>query len=322
MVNVPHTFISSLIESEMPLDVIWEYLQNKIWEPETNIVSYFNKNEKKASDFERFIRDVYFEVYDEIVNEAMKGRPKLKEMMEQDAYTLAICDGMSIREANLLVNELENNGFIIDEYTYEISHLPSETLSFTQDVLGVSAPSALRTSSAWRERCIYIEDLTTDYPIPSSDRVLLFSRFPDREFDNVSSKIGDSLKEIYGKTSDVLIKYLKMMESEKIIITSDHGYCTKHPNATWKVPTVEKEIYQEVFGLARFKKRSEIFGDMESKVKEVEEKTGRLKTVNGYVLTNGRYIWPVKGDQKKIYHGGISFMENFVPLIVASKVDN
>ena len=83
MVNVPHTFISSLIESESPLDVIWEYLQKKIWEPETDIVSYFNKNEKKASDFERFIRDVYFEVYDEIVNEAMKGRPKLKEMMEE-----------------------------------------------------------------------------------------------------------------------------------------------------------------------------------------------------------------------------------------------
>lgn len=216
-------------------------------------------------------------MYDEIANEAMKGRPKLKEMMEQDAYTLVICDGMSIREANLLVNELENNGFIIDEYTYEISHLPSETLSFTRDVLGVSAPSALRTSSAWRDRYIYIEDLTTDYSIPSSDRVLLFSRFPDREFDNISSKIGDSLEDIYGKTSDVLIKYLKLMESE-------------------------------------------IFGDMESKVQEVEEKTGRLKTVNELVLTSGRYTWSVKGDKKKIYHGGISFMENFVPLVVVNRV--
>ena len=113
---------------------------------------------------------------------------------------------------------------------------------------------------------------------------------------------------------------MHLVESEKIIIMSDHGYCAKHPNATWKVPIVEKEIYQEIFGLARFKKQSEIFGDMEFKVKEVEEKTGRLKTVNGYVLTNGIYIWPVKGDQKKIYHGGISFMEHFVPLVVANRV--
>lgn len=59
---------------------------------------------------------------------------------------------------------------------------------------------------------------------------------------------------------------------------------------------------------------------MEFKVKEVEERTCRLKTVNGYVLTNGIYIWPVKGDQKKIYHRGISFMENFVPLVVANRV--
>ena len=28
--------------------------QNKIWELETDIVSYFNKNEKRASDFERY----------------------------------------------------------------------------------------------------------------------------------------------------------------------------------------------------------------------------------------------------------------------------
>lgn len=82
---------------------------------------------------------------------------------------------------------------------------------------------------------------------------------------------------------------------------------------------MEKGIYQEVFGLGRFKKQSEIFGDMEYKVKEVEEKTGRLKTVNENVLINGRYIWPVRGDQKKIYHGGVSFMENFVPLLVVEK---
>ena len=320
MIDLPHSFISSLVESEKPLDVLWNYLQDKIWKSENNIESYFNKNEKKASDFERFIRDVYFEIYDEIIDEAIKGRPKLREMMEQDAYTLVICDGMSIRESNLLVNELKNNGFIIDEYTYEISHLPSDTLRFTQDVLGVSAPSTLRTSSEWRDRCIYIEDLTTDYPMPYSDRLLIFSRFPDREFDNVSAKIGESLKDIYTKTSAVLLKYLKMIKSERIIITSDHGYCTKHPGVNWKVPGVEKEIYQEVFGLARFKKQSDIFGDMESKVKEVLKKTGRLKNVNGFVLTNGRYIWPVKGDQKKIYHGGISFMENFVPLIVVNRM--
>ena len=319
MIDVPHTFVTTLVESERPLDVIWEYLYSKIWALEDNLVSYYNKNEKKASDFERFIRDVYFEVYDEIVDEAARGRPKLKEMLEQDAYTLAICDGMSIREANLLVNELKNNGFTIDEYTYEISHLPSETLTFTQDVLNVSAPSTLRTSSAWRDRSIYIEDLTADYPVPSDDKVLIFSRFPDKEFDKVSSKIGNSLEKIYSKTSNVLLKYLRMIDSKKIIITSDHGYCTKHPGLNWKVPDMEKEVYQEVFGLARFKLQSEIFGDMAYKVKEVEKKTGRLKIVNENVLINGRYIWPVRGDQKRIYHGGISFMENFVPLIVVNK---
>jgi len=40
-----------------------------------------------------------------------------------------------------------------------------------------------------------------------------------------------------------------------------------------------------------------------------------LKQVGDYVVVNSRYVWPVQGSKKQIYHGGISFMENFVPFI-------
>lgn len=319
MIEVPQSFIKSLIDSDIPLDIIWNYLCKDIWVPEQNLTTYFNKNEKKASDFERFIRDIYFEAYDQIVKESAKGRPILKKVMKENSYTLVVSDGLSIREANLLVGELKRNGFVVDKYSYEISHLPSDTLRFTPDVLGVSAPSALRTSSTWKDRLIFLEDLSADYPVPSDDRVLIFSRYPDKEFDYVSPKIGESLADIYSKASTSLLKYLRALKSKKVIITSDHGYCTKHPGVNWKVPDIEKEIYQEVFGLARFKRQSDIFGDMEQKVIEVAEKTNRLRFVNGNVIVNGRYIWPVAGDQKRIFHGGISFMENFVPLIIVHK---
>jgi len=317
MIEVPQSFLTSLIESDTPLDAIWNYLCKNVWVPEPNLTTYFNKNEKKASDFERFVRDIYFEVYDEIIRKSAKGRPRLKEIMKEDNYALAVCDGLSIREANLLVEDLKRNGFVVDEYGYEISHLPSDTLRFTLDVLGVSAPSALRTSSTWKDKLVFLDDLSADYPIPLDDRVLIFSQYPDKEFDHVSTKIGESLVDIYNKTSTSLLKYLRAVKSEKVIITSDHGYCTKHPGVNWKVPEIEKEIYQEVFGLARFKMQSYIFGDMEQKVKEISEKTNRLRILNENVIVNGRYIWPVAGDQMRIFHGGISFMENFVPLIIA-----
>ncbi len=319
MIEVPHSFIRDLVEEERALDVIWNYLKTEVWAHTGTMEEYYLKNEKKASEFERFVREIFLEAYDEIAGESLKGRPRLKELMGGEEYTLIISDGFSLREANLLVESLEEHGFQIEEFTYEISHLPSETLTFTKDVLDISAPSALRTSSEWKDRSIYVENENKDYPIPNHERTLIFSRFPDAEFDKISGNIERSLSEAYKKSSEIILRYAKAATSGKIIITSDHGYCTKHPGVNWKVPDVEKEIYQEVFGLSRFKKEREIFGDMESKVKEVEKRTGRLKTVNGTVLVNGRYIWPVRGDKSRIYHGGISFMENFVPLIIASR---
>jgi hypothetical protein len=317
MIDVPRDFIESLINVKNPLDMIWRYIIDKIWVPKNSISMYYNKNEKAVGDFERFVRDIYFEVYDELLMESSKRRPRLKEILSQDRYVVAVCDGMSLREANLLIDDLRRNGFYIEEYTYEISHLPSDTLVFTSDIFGISAPSALRTSSDWRDRSIYLEDITTDYPLPHVDKLLLFSRYPDKGFDTVSPRVGDSLERVYQDTSRSLLTYMKKIKPEKIVITSDHGYCTKHPGANWSVPRVEKEIYQETFGLSRFKKLSEIFGDMEAKIMEVAEKTDRIKILQEYAIINGRYVWPVRGDQRQIYHGGISFMENFVPFIVA-----
>lgn len=318
MIEVSHRFIKELSEGNS-LDVIWDYLKSEIWTPIDPIEEYYRKNEKKASEFERYVREVFFEVYDEIVKESLKGRPRLKKLMGEEEYTLIISDGFSLREANLLLKTLEESGFRVKEFTYEISYLPSETLTFTRNVLGIPAPSAVRTSSEWKDRAVYVEDEDKDYPIPNHERTLIFSRFPDVVFDKISGNIEGSLSEAYKKSSEIILKYAESTDSGNVIITSDHGYCTKHPGVNWKVPDVEKEIYQEVFGLSRFRKKSEMFGDMKSKVEEVEKKTGRLKTVGEIVLVNGRYIWPVRGDKSKIYHGGISFMENFVPLIVASR---
>lgn len=321
MIDISHEFIRSLAESEDALDVIWDFLVKEVWIPEAPISRYYNKNEKRTSDFERLIRDVYFEVYDEIIKRASERRQELRKVIDGGKIALAVCDGLSIREANLLISDLKNNGFLIEKYTYEISHLPSDTTTFTADILEIAAPSALRASEKWKNQSIYLEDLTTDHPIPYGDNILLFSRYPDKAFDSVSAKIGESLEQIYKETAGLLLDYLKKIEPEKVVITSDHGYCTKQPGANWEVPRGEKEIYQEVFGLSRFKRVSEIFGDMEEKVKEVEEKTNRIKILDEYAIINGRYIWPVPGDQKRIYHGGISFMENFVPFIVAKRGD-
>ena len=319
MIELSNEFIEGLICEDNPFDCIWDYLIEDVWVHDKSISAYYNQGEKKAGSFERFFKDAYFEIYDLMAKESRGKRKKLRDMLERSEYCLIVADGLSIREANLLLRKLEENGYTIKNYSYELSNLPSDTIAFSREILNISAPSALRTSGEWRGKSVYIEDDKTTYPVPYSDQVLIYSIFPDADFDTVTAKIGDSLEEVYLKASTIILKQIESTNNDQIVITSDHGYCTKHPGSNWSVPESEKEIFQEVFGSARFKERSKIFGDMEEKIEEILDKTDRLKKVGDTVIVNGRYIWPVPGSKKQIYHGGISFMENFVPLIEVEK---
>ena len=319
MIALSNEFVEDLICEDNPLDRIWEYLVEDVWVHDKSVSAYYNQGEKKTGSFERFFKDAYFEIYDLMAKESLEKRKKLRGILKRSEYCLIVADGLSIREANLLLRKLEENGYNIKKYTYEISNLPSDTIAFSRDFLNISAPSALRTSGEWRGKSIYIEGDKTNYPVPYSDKVLIYSIFPDADFDNVTAKIGDSLEMIYLKASNIILKQIENTNHDQIIITSDHGYCTKHPGCNWSIPVSEKEIFQEVFGSARFKEKNKIFGDMEEKIEEILDKTDRLKKVGDNVIVNGRYIWPVPGSKKQIYHGGISFMENFVPLIEVEK---
>lgn len=319
MIEISNQFINQLINEDNPLDYVWEYLIKEIWTFDRDISTYYNRGEKKVGSFERFFKDVYFEIYDLIAEKSLERREKLKGILKRGKYCLLIADGISIREANLLLRKLEEEGYHIKDYIYEISHLPSDSIVFSKDLFNISAPSTLRTSGEWRGRSIYIEDEKTNYPMPYSDQVLIYSIFPDADFDNVTPRIGNSLERIYLKASNIILKQIENANHNQIIITSDHGYCTKYPGSNWPIPQSEKEIFQEVFGSARFKKESNIFSDTEDKINEIVEKTDRLKRFNGNIIVNGRYIWPVPGSKKQIYHGGLSFMENFVPIIEVEK---
>ncbi|MBA7530804.1 hypothetical protein ES705_23015 [subsurface metagenome] len=140
MIELSNEFVEDLICEDNPLDCIWEYLVEDVWVHDKSVSAYYNQGEKKTGSFERFFKDAYFEIYDLIAKESLGKRKKLREILERSEYCLIVADGLSIREANLLLRKLEENGYNIKSYTYEISNLPSDTIAFSRDILNISAP--------------------------------------------------------------------------------------------------------------------------------------------------------------------------------------
>jgi hypothetical protein len=68
---------------------------------------------------------MFFEIYDYL-------QKRIEEEPFRFTTPLIIMDGMSIREANLLVKDLEEKGYDIVEYGYTLSALPSTTERFRE----------------------------------------------------------------------------------------------------------------------------------------------------------------------------------------------
>ena len=100
-----------------------------------------------------------------------ENRNLIRNILNKSRYFLIIADGFSLREANLFLKSAESKGYGIENYTYEISHLPSETIIFTKDVLEVSAPSQLKVGTH-PYAFIYLDNENADYPIPYADRIV------------------------------------------------------------------------------------------------------------------------------------------------------
>ena len=49
-------------------------------------------------------------------------------------------------------------------------------------------------------------------------------------------------------------------------------------------------------------------------------KDGYVTEIEDYVLVKGRWFWSAKGRFSPIFHGGVSFMECFIPVIKLRKV--
>ena len=139
--------LRGLVEREDPVEVVWEALWD-IWaSPDGPDEQYASQREWEAVELERTLLDTYWEFYSEVlpwrcVNEA--------SMSVSDDGAFLVMDAMSVREAGLFAEILDDQGYEVSvDYSY--ATVPSETTDY-KDRVGYTALEREHPSETVRSR--------------------------------------------------------------------------------------------------------------------------------------------------------------------------
>jgi hypothetical protein len=288
--------LTDLVEAEDPVDSVWQAVWN-IWAPAgDDIGSHYNR-EPQMVEYERLLLDVYSEFYtdiltDKCVNEATMNVP--------EDGALVMMDSMSVRESSLFIQFLQGEDSDLSVgYTY--STVPSETMPFRDRVGYSDLKKEYKTAS-----------VKSQEPSLDGDERIVWCRFPDALLENIQegkTKLS-SIEEMYEKSETALRNIIAQLDTDTLVITSDHGYARLDSGHTFQISDRQKNRLQDTFS-GRFESVGEVNAD-----DLVEE--GLVVEADGYYMPLGRYTWPAGGKYSNFQHGGLSVSECITPRITVN----
>ena len=300
--RIDNAFITSLIECDNPIPLVWENLLN-IWlnNVDCNLKDYYYRGEEDAFLFEDFLLKTYDEFFTRVLPRACLNEPSPFKNISEEVCCI-VMDGMSIREGVLIFNALQKRG-IVSEMYYSLSAIPSDTQSFREKI---------KSDLSGKDKSVEINN-------PKKIRIsqdvrYIWSYFPDVMLDKiqVGRTVISDLENMYKTTEKIILEVLERIETKKIIILSDHGYIRSEPGFSFSVHDSAKKKLRESFGGSRYIAMDK--GDLSELVD-----AGLVVDFAGFYLVKSRYNWPVPGKYSIYLHGGISLMECFVPVIEVEK---
>jgi len=280
-------YIKRLVECDNPVEEVWRIMV-ELWDARApNHEEYF-KQEDVVSEFERELYATFFEIYDYLLEEIEKSRFEIEP-------PIIVMDGMSFREANLLVKDLKEKGINVAEYSYRLSALPSTTERFREKA-GVK----------------FVEVKSGKIPSELSFDVPIWVSYPD-EILHHAAPIHPP-HEAYEITRQLLLKILRNAKRGEITIISDHGYILI--DGVWPLAKDDRKFLKErVFGSSRYVKVAELEQSVLEKLRSLPKDLQYVAVGGDYCCVRGRYFWPIEGYGKVVVHGGLSLMECIVPYI-------
>lgn len=288
--------LTDLVETEDPVNSVWQAVWN-IWAPPGDDIGSHYSREPQMVEYERLLLDVYSEFYtdiltDKCVNEASMNVP--------EDGTLIMMDSMSVREASLFVQFLQSGDRDLS-VGYSYSTIPSETMPFRERVGYSDLKKEYKTAS-----------VKSQEPSLDGDERIVWCRFPDALLENIQegkTKLY-SIEEMYEKSETALRNIIAQLDTDTLVITSDHGYARLDSGHTFQISDRQKNRLQDTFS-GRFESVGEVNAD-----DLVEE--GLVVEADGYYMPLGRYTWPAGGKYSNFQHGGLSVSECITPRITVN----
>jgi hypothetical protein len=318
---IAKNFIERLIDSDDIFLPIWDKL-NEIWKfPKItkgyNIEEIYDQKEIQTNELEKFLSNTFSEIYEFLI-ERITQDTFIQRILREEKYALVIMDGLSIREANLLFSNLKMKDLKINDYSFEFSALPSDTGNFCKKFFNVEEPSQITMKKNLNFRYYHIVKEEDVERIKGDEKKLVvWCAFPDI-FMHIKEKgraVIKSLEEVLTETLDILRKILERINSDEITLTSDHGYILHRPFAVQSLTGEYQKLMRKIFGMKRGMKSSDIEEEALNKLKEIPEIGNLVQIKKEFLVAKNRFGWSVSGRRSLITHGGLSLMENLIPVI-------
>jgi hypothetical protein len=285
--------LTRLVEYDDPVESVWDAMWG-IWSPASESVSDHYGRESQMVQYEELLLDVYAEFYEDVLPDRCVNDASL-DVPDDGAFV--VMDAMSVREAGLFVDFLRDEGYD-PSIDYSFSTVPSETTPYRERVGYSDIKKEYKTGT-----------VKSDEPSLDGDEDLVWCRFPDALLENIQegkTKLS-SIEEMYEKTETALRAVLDQLDTDRVVIGSDHGYARLDSGHTFQISDGQKSALQETFS-GRF----ESVGDVNAS-HLVDE--GLVVEADGYYMPIGRYTWPARGKYSTFQHGGLSLLECITPRI-------
>jgi len=325
MARVLEQLFPTLTSPTSRLPAIGEWLLNEVWQaktyPHPDPAAFLHSGEEKVNDLEVVLCASAWRLYDEFQAPPDDNRNLLNFLTDQRPCATVVFDGLSLREVPAILHLAKESGFTVREVGFSQSAIPSETVDFIEERLGLTgtSPVQLPGRQALKEKGIaayyYPHPNHREHLDAASPALLIWSAFPDVTYKDSGARFPEHFAQLDQTLKTAWTNTVQQIPKDRrILVTSDHGYVFFGHGLSFPRQNVE---------LAEITRR---FAGQRSCGIEVGESL--LEHPDVAVLSNyagkpvmmirGRVQTHAPGEQaNRLYkHGGLSLMEMLTPWIV------
>jgi len=325
MPRIVEQLFETLTTPEPRLPAIADWLMNDVWQaniyPHEDPNEFLKVGEAKVNELESVISASAWRLYDEFQSPPRPERNLLTFLMQEKPCGAVIFDGLSLRELPAILHLAKQSGHKPVEIGFTTSAIPSETVDFVEQRLGVAntSPSQLPTRQALRDHGIatyYFPHANArellDASVPA---LLLWSSFPDHTYKDSGARFAEHFAQLDRTLKTAWTNTVQQIPAgRRVLVTSDHGYVFFGPGLSAVRRNEElTEITRRFAG-----QRSRRLRDGEKSLAHSDVAVMHDCRGEPIMMIRGRVQTHVPGAQSALLykHGGLSLMEMIIPWVV------